>query len=185
MGNMDVTKAGLTAPATNLATSAISNMISGSVQGGGVPGLTQPGGGGVPGRVAGGGVPGLTLSTTGGGVPGVRAPFSIASLSADVASNPLGNLSGINLSIPAAAATPTGIDPLGTGAPSIYDPNKQYHGDIDAMMADANKLLQSDNLHDQLMGQELMSKAMNMFEAISKLIQQQADMQKTAIQNIR
>jgi hypothetical protein len=155
--------------------------------------LTQPGGGGVPGRVAGGGVPGLTQPSgggvpgrvAGGGVPGISAPFSIASLSAEAASNPLGNLADVPSSVPFTINPATPANSPGTTAPSIYDPNKQYHGDIDAMMADANKLLQSDNLHDQLMGQELMSKAMNMFEAISKLIQQQADMQKSAIQNIR
>jgi len=40
-------------------------------------------------------------------------------------------------------------------------------------------------MSDQLKGQQLMSKASNMFQALSKLFSQQSDMQKAAIQNIR
>ena len=73
----------------------------------------------------------------------------------------------------------------GSGNVGGVGDTKGYGGNLDAMMADADKLLQSDKMSDQLKGQQLMSKASNMFQALSKLYSQQSDMQKAAIQNIR
>ncbi|MEZ5403559.1 MAG: hypothetical protein R2729_28020 [Bryobacteraceae bacterium] len=58
-------------------------------------------------------------------------------------------------------------------------------GSIDDMMAQAEKLAMSDKPSDQLKAQKLMMQARQMFETVSKLLQQLAEMAKTAISNIR
>ncbi len=58
-------------------------------------------------------------------------------------------------------------------------------GNIDAMMNQANQLLQSDKQSDQLRGQMLMMKAMRLFEMISKMLEQQSQLASKAIQAIR
>lgn len=56
---------------------------------------------------------------------------------------------------------------------------------IDSMMAQAEQLAMSDKPSDQLKAQKLMMQAKQMFETVSKLLQQLAEMAKTAISNIR
>jgi hypothetical protein len=58
-------------------------------------------------------------------------------------------------------------------------------GSIDSMMAQAEQLAMSDKPSDQLKAQKLMMQAKQMFETVSKLMQQLAEMAKTAISNIR
>jgi hypothetical protein len=58
-------------------------------------------------------------------------------------------------------------------------------GAIDSMMAEAEKLAKSKNPSDQLRAQQMMNQAQQMFQTISKLLQQMAEMFKTAIGNIR
>ncbi|MEZ5403561.1 MAG: hypothetical protein R2729_28030 [Bryobacteraceae bacterium] len=58
-------------------------------------------------------------------------------------------------------------------------------GNIDSMMAEAEKLAMSKNPSDQLKAQKLMQQAQQMFQTISKLLSQLADMFKTAMGNVK
>lgn len=58
-------------------------------------------------------------------------------------------------------------------------------GNIDSMMSQAEKLLRSDKMEDQLKGQKMMQQAMRMFELLSKLIEKQSEMQSKAIAAIK
>ncbi|MCW5964605.1 MAG: hypothetical protein KIT83_11250 [Bryobacterales bacterium] len=58
-------------------------------------------------------------------------------------------------------------------------------GGLDAMMAQAESLMRSDSMESQLAGQRLMSKALRMFELISKLIEKQSEMASKAIAAIK
>ncbi len=64
-------------------------------------------------------------------------------------------------------------------------PTGQFGGNIDAMMDQAETLMKSDKLMDQIKGQTLMMKASNLFSLISKMIEMKSQMMRTAIQNIR
>ncbi|MEZ5356685.1 MAG: hypothetical protein R2762_28950 [Bryobacteraceae bacterium] len=81
-----------------------------------------------------------------------------------------------------AAGSATGPASSGGGVP-ISD--SSGWGSIDTMMAQAEKLAMSDKPSDQLKAQKLMMQARQMFETVSKLLQQMAEMAKTAISNIR
>jgi hypothetical protein len=52
---------------------------------------------------------------------------------------------------------------------------------IDSMMAQAEKLAQSDKPSDQLKAQQLMNKVKQMFETLSKILQMISEMFKTMI----
>jgi hypothetical protein len=72
----------------------------------------------------------------------------------------------------------------GSSAPAIGG-DSQGWGAIDSMMAEAEKLAKSKNPSDQLRAQQLMNQAQQMFQTISKLLQQMSEMFKTAIGNIK
>lgn len=56
---------------------------------------------------------------------------------------------------------------------------------IDSLMGQAEKLMASDKMSDQLKGQRLMQQAMRLFEMISKMLEQRSQMQAKAIQAIK
>lgn len=58
-------------------------------------------------------------------------------------------------------------------------------GGIDSMMSQAEGLLRSDSMEDQLKGQKMMQQALRMFELLSKLIEKQGEMQSKAIAAIK
>ncbi|MCW5964411.1 MAG: hypothetical protein KIT83_10260 [Bryobacterales bacterium] len=58
-------------------------------------------------------------------------------------------------------------------------------GNIDSMMSQAEGLLRSDKMEDQLKGQKMMQQALRMFELLSKLIEKQGEMQSKAIAAIK
>lgn len=110
---------------------------------------------------------GVASSAAAGGVPagGMGLPGSTAAMR----------------SVPAFEQTPAGGGSSGAGgaaAPSLG-------GGIDAMMSQAESLLRSDSLESQLAGQRLMSKALRMFELISKMIEKQSEMASKAIAAIK
>jgi hypothetical protein len=58
-------------------------------------------------------------------------------------------------------------------------------GNIDSMMAEAEKLAMSKNPSDQLKAQKMMQQAQQMFQTISKMLQQLSEMFRTAIGNVK
>ena len=56
---------------------------------------------------------------------------------------------------------------------------------IDSMMGEAEKLMASDKMQDQLKGQRMMQQAMRMFEMISKMLEKRSELAGKAIQATR
>lgn len=99
-----------------------------------------------------------------------------------------GSLSGASNSgaAPSSAGwgTPSGASsPSGSSAPS--GGSAPGGGNLDSMMSQAESLLKSDKMEDQIKGQKLMQQAMRMFELISKMIEKQSEMASKAIAAIK
>ncbi|MEZ5403563.1 MAG: hypothetical protein R2729_28040 [Bryobacteraceae bacterium] len=97
---------------------------------------------------------------------------------AETGASQAASASGSGGSSSAAPATSAG------GKSEILSSESQW-GNIDSMMAEAEKLAMSKNPSDQLKAQKLMQQAQQMFQTISKLLSQLSEMFKTAMGNIR
>jgi hypothetical protein len=126
-----------------------------------------------------------------------RHPFSSGGFSSSVMQRPMGAFSQPgsqaevrrlteSLNQLQGALTPGGSAGLAGGGGSSTEAMVAGGGaNIDGMMAQAEQLMKSDNPSDQLRGQLLMTRAMRLFEMISKFLEQQSQLQAKAIQAIR
>ena len=133
----------------------------------------------------GGGMPGLSqiLQNPLGALQGLGSQFG------QIASQLGGILGGLTGPKPGGEVDPAfRYDRGGGSAPPASGGSTGGLGNtsnIDSMMDQANQLASSDKPSDQLKAQQLMQKAMRMFEQLSKLMENQSQMQGKAIQAMR
>lgn len=87
--------------------------------------------------------------------------------------------SGASAAAPAASTSSSG------GGGAIDNMINSAGSKIDNLMGQAEKLMASDKMSDQLKGQRMMQQAMRLFEMISKMLEQRSQMQAKAIQAIK
>ncbi|MCU0227593.1 MAG: hypothetical protein MUF01_08125 [Bryobacterales bacterium] len=130
---------------------------------------------------------GKSLSGAGGG-SAASSPMFSGGLSAmggggSVSGGPGQQAMGIRGTGDGASGSSFTSAPASAGSPSAG--SAPGGGNLDSMMSQAEKLLRSDKMEDQIKGQKMMQQAMRMFELISKLIEKQSEMQSKAIAAIK